>query len=190
MAIMSRQQIPNMISIIRLLLIIPVAYFLLHKDYRIAFYFIIFAGISDGVDGFLARRYHWQSNFGAFVDPLADKLLMLVCYFSLAWLKVLPIWLVAIVVFRDLWLIGGVALYRCLVADIKFKPSRISKWNTVFQILLVIVILFDYSFITLPQDFITVLMYLVVVTTILSFIDYTWVWGKKALANLSGQRQT
>lgn len=179
---MKRQSIPNIITIIRFILIIPIVFTLLAKKYAIALTLFVIAGVSDGIDGFLARRYHWTSQFGAIADPLADKLLMLATYACLTWLNKIPVWLFLIVTGRDLWLMAGVLAYRYFIATLSFKPSRISKINTFCQLLLVIVILFSEVIMKLPSAFIQIIIYAVLITTVSSLVDYTWVWCKRALA--------
>lgn len=177
---MKRQSIPNIITSIRFFLIVPIVITLLAKKYELAFVFFAIAGLSDGLDGFLARRYHWTSQFGAIVDPVADKLLMLATYACLTWLDKIPLWLFLIVIGRDLWLMLGVLAYRYFIATLTFKPSRISKINTCCQLLLVIVILLDEVVLKLPAFFIETIIYIVLITTVSSLVDYTWVWGKRA----------
>jgi cardiolipin synthase len=181
---MKAQFIPNIITILRFFLIIPIVITLLAKKYEIAFSFFIIAGLSDGLDGFLARRYHWTSHFGAMADPIADKLLMLATYACLTWLGKIPVWLFLIVIGRDLWLVIGVIAYRYFVAALSFKPSRISKINTCCQLLLVVVILFNEVILKLADTFIETIIYVVLITTLSSLVDYTWVWGKRALKSL------
>jgi cardiolipin synthase (CMP-forming) len=188
MAIMKKQYIPNIITCIRLSLIIPVFLFLMNENYKLAFYFFILAGLSDGLDGFLARRYQWTSIFGAIADPLADKLLMLVSYFGLTILGHIPLWLFIVVIFRDIWLVLGILLYRCFINNLEFEPTRISKINTVFQILLVVLVLLNLSVLTIPVIILDIVMYVVLVTTISSFLDYTFVWGRRAINTAFGSR--
>src|SRR3989442_15920185 len=99
---MKLRTIPNIITTLRLILIAPFAYYLLHAQYTPAFYLFIAAGISDGADGFLARTFNWQSKFGAFADPLADKLLITSSYLLLGYLGKIPLWFMSLVLLRDI----------------------------------------------------------------------------------------
>jgi cardiolipin synthase len=183
--ILKPRYIPNIITVLRLLLIIPIAYTLLTEHYRYALGFFMLAGLSDGVDGYLARHFAWLSTFGAVADPLADKFLMVVTYFCLAWINAIPAWLFIVVMFRDVWLMLGVVLFHYYIESPAFKPSLVSKINTCLQLLLVVVILFTKAWGVLPHSVIMAFTYLVLVTTLLSFLDYTWVWGKRAYEALT-----
>ena len=115
-------------------MIFPLLYSLVTEDYHIAFYLFAFAGLSDGIDGVLARRFNWTSRFGAMVDPLADKMLMIGCFLTLAWVEHIPLYLVSLVVGRDLIILCGVAAAYRVMKDVDFEPTRISKFNTSFNI--------------------------------------------------------
>lgn len=184
MGIIKLRHLPNIITIIRFLLLIPIVVTLLEERYQSAFTFFLLAGISDGLDGFLARTFHWTSKFGAMADPMADKLLMLISYSCLAWLGHIPVWLFVIVIGRDVWIAMGAIAYRIFISEFEFKPTRISKINTFFQILLIIWILFKAAFIQLPIVLTETLIYIVLITTLTSLVDYTWDWGRSALQNL------
>ena len=104
---MRKRDIPNTITIIRFLLIFPVIWGLLQSEYLLALYLFVIAGVSDGIDGFLARHYDWRSRFGSIVDPLVDKCLMLSTFFTLVWLQLMPLWLFAIIILRDAFILAG-----------------------------------------------------------------------------------
>ena len=172
--------IPNVITVARIFLVIPVAYFLFTEQYTLAFYFFFAAGCSDALDGFLARKLNSISEFGAALDPVADKLLMLVSFAGLTFGGKIPWWLLALVIFRDCWIIGGAICYRIFIAKYEFAPSEISKMNTFFQILLITVFLFDAAWPSISILIKELLIYIVVITGLASMIDYTWVWGNRA----------
>jgi cardiolipin synthase (CMP-forming) len=127
--------IPNMISLLRMLLVPLAIWLMLSDSFMAAFYVFIAAGISDGVDGYLARRFSWQSELGAYLDAIADKALLVSIYVVLGVLRIIPVWLVIIVVTRDILIVGGVMLSRVLDMPIRVKPLWISKVNTVGQII-------------------------------------------------------
>ena len=174
------RHIPNMITLLRIILIWPFIAYLLEGHYLAAFIIFMIAGLSDGVDGILARRFGWTSYFGSFADPLADKLLMISSFFVLAYLQVLPIWLVAIIIARDVIIMAGVAAYYYFIGKVTFEPSIISKINTVVQIMLVFTLLFELTFETLPSVFILSLQALVLVLSLVSLIQYMWIWSRHA----------
>ena len=173
--------IPNALTLLRLLIIVPFLMYLYRHEYVIAFYLFIFAGLSDGLDGFLARSFNWQSFFGSFIDPLADKLLIASSFISLALLGVLPWWLVILVFLRDLTIsLGVVAWYRFIRRKLDFQPTLLSKINTVVQLTLVTFCLFELAYFEFPPYLLTVLIVLTTFTTTITYIDYIWTWGRKA----------
>lgn len=101
-----------------------------------AFLVFLAAGISDGVDGFLARRYKLKTELGSYLDPLADKLLLVSIYISLGFLQFLPAWLVILVASRDVLIVGAIILSLVMGKPIAMHPLMISKVNTVGQIIL------------------------------------------------------
>ena len=108
------QLIPNVITSLRLLLAIPICIFIYQGNELLALLCFIFAGISDGFDGYLARRFGWESEFGKLLDPLADKCLILSTLLALAYVQLLPIWLVSILLVRDALAVMGSMLYLML----------------------------------------------------------------------------
>ncbi len=177
--------IPNLISFLRILLVIPTVYFLSGHQHSYALLIFFIAGISDGLDGFLARRFGWTSRLGSFLDPMADKLLMTASYFMLGWLGHLPVWLVAVVIGRDLVIVFGALAYRFLIKDITMKPLFISKLNTVVQIFLVLLMLFSLSGLPVSEDvpvwLIQITIYTVLSTALLSGLSYILIWSHRAM---------
>lgn len=180
---MKKENIPNIITCLRIVLAIPFLYFLLTDQYRIAFYIFLVAGLSDGFDGMLARYYNWTSRFGAFMDPLADKLLMMSSFTAVAWLGQIPIWLFVIVIMRDVIILSGVGGVLYIRGHVDYDPIFISKINTGFQILLITSIIFGLSYHPLPSIFINTLIGIVTATTFLSIAAYVWIGTKKAFFN-------
>jgi cardiolipin synthase len=177
------RHLPNVITILRILLIAPVLIALLHQQYTLAFYLFLLAGVSDALDGLLARYFNCASRFGAFIDPLADKLLLIGSFFTLGWLGHIPLELVIVVIARDIWIMGGALAYLYFIGRLEFMPTLISKINTFLQLLLIIVLLLQLSFSTFPPLLIQTVFYTVFVTTIISFIQYTWQWANNAVKN-------
>ncbi|HKX55344.1 MAG TPA: CDP-alcohol phosphatidyltransferase family protein, partial [Xanthomonadales bacterium] len=139
--------LPNTLTLFRMLSVGPIIFFLLTGRYRSAFLVAFCAGISDLLDGFLARRFGWMTHFGGILDPLADKLLLVTVSITLAWLGHLPVWLVCLMVFRDLLIIAGAWYFHNHVARItSATPSTLSKWNTLFQIMLVVCVMLVLAF--------------------------------------------
>ncbi|MEJ2141700.1 MAG: CDP-alcohol phosphatidyltransferase family protein [Gammaproteobacteria bacterium] len=177
---MKLNQIPNIISVIRILLVAPVVYGLLNHQFELAWWLFVIAGISDGVDGFLARHFNWQTELGAILDPIGDKLLMVFSYLTLGWMAQLPAWLVALVIARDIIIVAGTLVYQKLTGDKAIEPLYISKVNTVVQILLVVVVIYSLAFLVLPAWISTSLIFFVAVTTVTSGVSYVYVWTHRA----------
>lgn len=126
--------LPNLITIGRILLVPLTVWLIIGQQYGWAFSAFLMAGISDGVDGFIARRFALQSELGAYLDPIADKALLVSIYVSLAILQVLPVWLAILVVTRDVLIVGAVLLAWVMEKPVEMKPLWVSKVNTVAQI--------------------------------------------------------
>lgn len=135
---MKLKYIPNMICIARIILVAPIVRSLLDQRYALALGLIFVAGLSDALDGYLARRFDWRTRLGSLLDPAADKLLMFAAFVTLAWIGLVPVWFSAIVVGRDLLIITGTIVYQLTVAPIHGEPTGASKLNTVLQILFVL----------------------------------------------------
>ncbi len=179
---MRASSIPNMISTLRILLVPPVVWSMLDQRWDLALPLFLIAGLSDGLDGFLARRYHWTSRLGAILDPIGDKFLMVSSYLVLGWQGVLPSWLVALVIMRDVVIMTGTVLYRFIVGVIVFEPILLSKINTVCQILLVTIalcVMAGGEMFTILQ---TLFIYIVLVTTLSSGVAYVVLWSRRAAA--------
>jgi cardiolipin synthase len=130
--------IPNIICIARIILVAPIVWSLREQRYGLALTLILIAGLSDALDGYLARRFDWRTRLGGLLDPAADKLLMFAAFVTLAWIGLVPVWFSAIVVGRDIIIIGGTIVYQLTVAPIHGEPTGTSKLNTVLQIVFVL----------------------------------------------------
>lgn len=185
---MTLRDIPNIISLLRIALVIPVVYLLIQREFSYALILFFIAGISDGLDGYLAKRNNWISRLGSILDPLADKLLLVFSYFTLGWLGEIPMWLVVAVVVRDLIIIVGAIAYHEIIGEYDMMPSWVSKTNTFFQILLVLVVVFSLGAYMLPEKVIDVLVIIVAITTVASGMNYVWVWGRRAIQEHSNEK--
>ena len=178
---MTFRDIPNIISLLRITLVIPVVYLLIQRQFSYALVLFFIAGISDGLDGYLAKRNNWSTRLGSILDPLADKLLLVFSYFALGWLGEIPMWLVIAVVIRDLIIIVGAIAYHELIGVYDMTPTWMSKTNTFFQIVLVLTVVFSSGVYMLPEIAIDGLICIVAVTTVASGANYVWVWGRRAI---------
>jgi cardiolipin synthase len=179
--------LPNLISLARLLSVPLMVWVILAGKMEFAFWLFIVAGISDAVDGFIAKHFGATSAIGKYLDPLADKALLVSVYVTLGNIGYLPTWLVILVVFREVIILGGAILILMLTEEAKIETLVISKINTAAQILLAAVILAIAAMglkegeLPLIQVYIAWgLTYLVAVTTFLSGAGYIVKWGRKA----------
>ncbi|MBI5041177.1 MAG: CDP-alcohol phosphatidyltransferase family protein [Gammaproteobacteria bacterium] len=177
---MQARDIPNLITCARLLLVPPIVWSMLTEQYGLALLLFVAAGLSDALDGFLAKTFNWTSRLGGLLDPIADKLLLVSCYLALTWQGLLPLWLTALVIGRDVVILAGAILYNALVERVEAAPSVISKINTLSQLLLVVAVLFNYGAQLLPVGWLTLMIQGVFATTLLSGVDYIWTWGWRA----------
>jgi len=177
---MSRKDIPNIISVLRMVLVVPIVYLLLIERYPFALGLIVVAGLSDALDGFLAKRYNWSSQLGSFLDPLADKVLLVCCFFVCVFMGLVPAWLFIIVVLRDVIVALGALLYHLMVEDFHGDPPFSSKLNTTFQIVYLVMLISSQGVVDLPPAWIDYALYSVAITTGISGLEYIWIWGMKA----------
>ena len=138
--------IPNIITVFRIFLVPLVVWLMLDGRMQSAFLLFVIAGLSDGLDGYLAKKYGWQTELGAYLDPLADKALLVSIFVVLGLFAHLPVWLVIAVVSRDILIVGAILLSWMLARPVTMRPLLISKVNTVGQIVLAATVLGDLGF--------------------------------------------
>lgn len=183
------RHIPNLLTVLRMLLTVPLAWLLHFGRYDLALLIAVIAGLSDALDGYLAKRFSWQSQLGGLLDPVADKLLLIACFVGLANVGALPCWLAALVLGRDLVIVAGAVAYHNLVGPLTAEPSQLSKLTTALQILLVLATLLHLSrFAEWPQWFNLGLRGAVTLVTLSSGIDYVVRWSLKTWRHLHAQR--
>jgi cardiolipin synthase len=170
-----------------MLLVVPTAWLILDQRYGSALLLFAVAAFSDALDGFLAKQFGWTSRLGGILDPLADKLLLMGGFLSLAWVGALPLWLAAMVVLRDVAIVSGAVGYYFLVQRFRAAPTYTSKLNTVAQLLLVLVVMLDRGAVPLPAAGVDALVYLTAATTLISGVDYVWTWGRGAWLHFRGR---
>ncbi len=168
--------IPNLITLGRILLVPVVVWAIASGAMWIAFVLFLVAGVSDAVDGFLAKRFDMTTELGAYLDPLADKALIVSIYLTLGINGEIPRWLVILVVSRDILIVGGIMLSWLMGNPLKIKPLLVSKLNTVAQIVFACVVLGSLGFGFEVPTLKLVLMGLVAVLTLLSIAAYLAEW--------------
>jgi len=139
--------LPNLITIGRLLIVPLVIVMIGQERWGAAFILFVVAGVSDAVDGFLARRFNMQSEFGAYIDPLADKALLVSIYVTLAVIGVLPGWLAILVVSRDIMIVSAIIVSRLMERPVAIQPIMVSKLNTAAQIAFAALVLGSKAFV-------------------------------------------
>ena len=140
--------IPNMITIVRFLLVPAVVFAMLTNNMGWALAGFVVAGVSDGVDGFIARQYNQRTELGAYMDPMADKLLLVTVFVVLGYMEELPLWLVIAAVSRDALIVCAVVLSTVMGNPVEMKPLFVSKANTAIQIVLAATVLAELAFAT------------------------------------------
>jgi cardiolipin synthase len=179
--------IPNLITIGRILLVPVVVWAIASGAMLTAFVLFLVAGISDAVDGYLAKRFNMSSELGAYLDPLADKTLIVSIYVTLGIAGTIPRWLVILVVSRDIMIVGAVILSWLIGSPLKVKPLVVSKLNTAAQIVFACVLLGSLGFNVQPGALITVLMGLVGGLTLVSVAAYLVEWVRHMNSVAAGQ---
>lgn len=179
--------LPNLISLARLLSVPLEIYLILHSQYMLAFWLFVLAGVSDAVDGWIAKGLRQTTWLGSYLDPLADKTLLVGVYVTLGYQSLLPTWIVILVVFRDLLIVGGVIMQLAFARVVEISPSLISKANTAVQILLAAAVLAQLGVAQNLATAVTVLIYLAGVTTVLSGAGYLVTWWRQ-MANMETPR--
>jgi cardiolipin synthase len=180
--------IPNLISLGRLLVVPIVVWAILDGRMGLAFWLFVGASLSDAVDGFLARRMSCISVLGEYLDPLADKALLMSIYVTLGTEGYLPNWIVILVVSRDVLIIGGAMLYQLVTRNLSMSPLFISKINTLVQILLAGFVLGSHALGVEADLPIVALVWLAGLTTVVSGASYIVGWSAKA-ASMEDSRQ-
>jgi cardiolipin synthase len=172
--------IPNLISLGRLLSVPVTVWLILADEIQAAFWLFIAAGISDGIDGFIAKRFNAESKLGRFLDPIADKALLVSVFITLGQEEFLQAWLVILVVFRDALIVGGALLFETLTHSLTMEPLKISKVNTVAQIILAATVLGFNGFGVNDPGIIAAMVVVVALTTVLSGLLYVVKWTDRA----------
>lgn len=172
--------LPNAISLARLFSAPLVVWLILSNEITVAFWLFLVAAISDGVDGFIAKRLGTTTILGAFLDPIADKVLLVGTYAALGSNGMLELWLVILVVFRDLLIVGGALLFRLLTRSLDMEPLMVSKVNTVAQIVLAAVVLGNSGLDLGLAMVVDVLVLVVAATTLASGAAYVVQWTRRA----------
>ncbi len=170
------QHIPNLISVLRLLLVPWFAMLLLERQFDLALLLFVVMGVSDALDGFLARYLKATSALGAVLDPLADKVMLISAFVMLGHMEIVPPWVVMLVVGRDVLIVGGTLLNHLLHPGRKASVLKVGKINTFLQIVTAFSFLGD-QLVALPVMMLDILLWGTVLAAVVSGIGYALVWG-------------
>jgi cardiolipin synthase len=168
----------NLITLGRLLIVPVLVWLILSGDYTLTFWLFAVASVSDAIDGYVAKHFDQRSDLGALLDPIADKALIVSLFVTLGLAGDLPTWLVILVVFRDLLIIGGFLLATTLTQQIAWRPLMVSKVNTALLLVLVTGVLAKLAFGFNDHGIIAALVYITGATTIASGAAYLVRWGR------------
>jgi cardiolipin synthase len=177
---MSWRWLPNAICIVRMLLAVPLALLLLDKNYTAALGVLVIAGVSDGLDGFLAKTFDWRTRLGGLLDPAADKLLLVTAFCVLTYTGLAPFDLTAVVIGRDVVIVAGAITYQLFIAPVQGEPAAISKLNTACQLGFVCFTITNAAFGLPPRISLLALGAGVVFTSLVSGLTYVLRWGMRA----------
>jgi cardiolipin synthase len=172
--------IPNLITLCRLAAVPLVIWLILDDDMMFAFWIFFFAALSDAADGIIAKQFDMETVFGAFLDPIADKALLVGVYLTLGNEGLLPTWLVILVVFRDILIVGGALLFQTVTQSLTMQPLMISKVNTFLQLVLAIGVLWTQAYGIEDGIVLDLMGYIVAVTTLWSGVLYVATWSRRA----------
>jgi cardiolipin synthase len=169
-------------------LVIPIAVTLLHRNFIATMGLFGVAVVTDAADGFLAKRFGWQTAVGAVLDPVADKLLLATVLVMLAVLRLVPLWFMAAVVGRDIVIVLGAIAYRVCIGPVEARPSVISKLNTLCQAAFILAVVAHQQFSMPPAWIVVMLGALAFVTVAISGIDYVLRYGGAAWDEAKSRR--
>ncbi len=170
--------LPTWITLLRFLLVPLLVGLLVLQHWLPALLVFMLAGASDWLDGYLARRLNLQSEIGALLDPLADKAMMLAASGMLLWLGLIPLWLAAAIILRDVLIVSGGVMYHWHVGPVEIAPTRLGKLNTLFEFTLLTVVLLQQA---MTQEWGLLPAYVLLLCSILlSGGHYVWLWAGKA----------
>jgi cardiolipin synthase len=168
--------IPNTLTLVRIILVPLVVWLIITHQNLAAFVLFLMAGLSDAADGYLAKRYGWHTELGAYLDPIADKALLVSIYVTLGFAGHLPAWLVIAVVSRDILIVGAVLLSWMLSRPMSLHPILVSKANTFSQIVLAGLVLAELGLGLGLEQLVAVCVWITGALTILSAAVYFWAW--------------
>lgn len=172
--------VPNVLTLLRVIAAPLLAYFLMRGHYAYALYAFIFAAFTDALDGFIARRFNLYTEFGAALDPLADKLITLTCLVILTFQDWVPLWLTLAIVVRDTVIVAGAFSYHHLFGEVDIQPTLLGKFHTFTAFALFVLVLAHAARLVDAADWLAAGFVALLATTLASLAQYVVLWGRKA----------
>jgi cardiolipin synthase (CMP-forming) len=179
------RHLPNLICLLRIALIWPTLSALHEGNYDIALLLFTIAAVSDGLDGYLAKRFNWTSELGKVLDPLADKLLLVSMFIVATWSGLVPPWLTAAAVARDVMIGLGALVFHFWFGPLRGRPTIVSKVNTLLQLCYLLGVMTHAAFNVPPQEVLAALAVVTFITTVLSGADYVYTFTRRAWSNVA-----
>jgi cardiolipin synthase len=177
------RHLPNFICLVRIVLIWPTIDALYSGNYWTALALVFVCAVSDGLDGWLAKRFNWTSHLGKILDPLADKLLLVALFLTATWMNLLPWWLTAVAVGRDVMIGFGAVIYRFWFGPLHGRPTLLSKINTGMQLAVALAAILGAATGMPTEEMVTALAIVTLATTVISGAGYLGVFTRRALAS-------
>lgn len=171
--------IPNLLTLFRILLVPIFVILLIYGQTFYAFLVFMIAGVTDALDGFIARVFRQKTVLGAYLDPIADKLLLVSSYIVLAIISIIPPWLAVLVISRDIFILTGVAILFLNHKSFEIRPTLLGKVSTFFQLTTIVIALSVALPLLALQPFLTGSIYLSAALTILSGFHYAFIWVRQ-----------
>ena len=176
--------IPNLLTVFRFFLVYPIVISILEQNYNLTLFFFFLAGISDFLDGYLARKFSWESRFGKVFDPISDKVLVIATLISLSLVDEITIYLTVFLLSRDLFIIVGVILSSLLIDNYEIKPYFSGKFNSFILMTYLGFVILEVTFGFVPILFLNFLMGTLILTSIYSVIEYLNYPGRKVISQI------
>ena len=181
---MIASSIPNFLTVFRFFLVYPIVISILEENYQLTLFFFFLAGISDFLDGYLARKYSWESRFAKIFDPISDKVLVIATLISLSLVGEINIYLTMFLLSRDLFIIVGVILSSLLIDNYEIKPYFSGKFNSFVLMTYLGFVIIEVSFGLVPEVFLNFLMVALLITSLYSVIEYLNYPGRKVISQI------
>ena len=183
------RHIPNLICLLRILLVAPLVLAMRDGEQARILVLFLIAAVSDGLDGYLAKRFNWTSELGRFLDPLADKVLLMAVFITAAWMGIAPWWVAAAAVTRDLVIGGGALIYRLWFGPLRGRPTLISKINTGVQMAYLLAVILASVSGQPPREALDALAVVMLVTTVASGADYVGRFMSRAALQIASSER-